>query len=239
MSATAPRSIRLYDLVLENGCSISPFVWRARYSIAHKGFAVEAIPVTYMGIRKILDGKYDRLPVIDDGGTLVNDSWAIADYLDRTYPDRPPLFATPGERAMARFFDGWFWPTVISPLFRCYVLDNHNFVAPEDRAYIRESRERYLGGKRLEDVVAGREQRLPAIREAMRPLRVALSETPWLGGDRPNYADFCGLSGFLWAASINTCPPLEKNDALFDWINRGFDLYGGLGRDPRLRPLAA
>jgi len=51
--------------------------------------------------------------------------------------------------------------------------------------------------------------------------------------------DFCGLSAFLWAASINTLPPLERNDLLFDWINRGFDLYGGVGRDPRLRPLAA
>jgi hypothetical protein len=50
--------------------------------------------------------------------------------------------------------------------------------------------------------------------------------------------DFATLSVFLWAAAINTMPPLEKSDSLFDWLNRGFDLYGGVGRDERLRPLA-
>ena len=46
-------------------------------------------------------------------------------------------------------------------------------------------------------------------------------------------------NGCKRAASINTCPPLEVTDPLFDWINRGFDLYGGICKDPRLRPLAA
>jgi glutathione S-transferase len=239
MSRNTPPSIRLYDLVLENGCTISPFVWRAKYSIAHKGIAIESIPVGFTGIKNILGGKYERLPIIEDGGAIIPDSWSIADYLDKTYPDEPPLFATPAERIMARFFDGWLWRDVIPPLFRCYVLDNYNFAKPEDRAYIRESRERlFLAGRSMEEVVAGREERLPAIREAMRPLRTALAETPWLGGQRPNYADYCGLSAFLWAASINTLPPLVKDDPLFEWINRGCDLYGGLGRDPRLRPLA-
>src|SRR5215468_9855878 len=96
-----PKSIRLYDLVLENGCTISPFVWRIKYAIAHKGFAVDSIPVGFTGIKDILAGKYQRLPIIDDNGTIVPDSWAIADYLDRTYPGRPALFPTPGHRVMA------------------------------------------------------------------------------------------------------------------------------------------
>lgn len=237
---SSAKSIRLYDLVLENGCTISPFVWRIKHAIAHKGFAVESIPVGFTGIKNILGGKYERLPIIDDGGTIVPDSLAIADYLDRTYPDRPLLFRTSGERVMARFFDAWLWREIFPPMFRCYVLDNFNFAKPEDRAYIRESRERlFLGGKTMEETVAGREERMPAIRAALQPLRNALADTKWLGGDGPNYTDFCGLSAFLWAASINTCPPLEKDDPLFDWINRGFDLYGGVCRDPRLRPLAA
>src|SRR5262249_6614085 len=125
-------------------------------------------------------------------------------------------------------------------MFRCYVLDNYNFAKPEDRDYIRESRERlFLGGKSMEETVAGREQRMPAIRQSLQPLRNALSETPWLGGEKPNYSDCCGMSAFLGAASINTHPPLEKTDPLFDWINRGFDLYDGVCRDHRLRPLAA
>src|SRR5215475_10787097 len=95
---STPHTIRLYDLVLENGCTISPFVWRIKYAIAHKGFAVASVPVGFTAIKQILDGKYQRLPIIDDAGTIVPDSWAIADYLDRTYPDRPPLFTTQAER---------------------------------------------------------------------------------------------------------------------------------------------
>jgi glutathione S-transferase len=240
MPEPVSKTIRLYDLVLENGCTISPFVWRVKYAIAHKGFGIESIPVAFTGIKNILGGKHTRLPVIDDDGTIVPDSFAIAEYLDVTYPDRRSLFATPGERVMARFLDTWLLNEVLRPMFRCYVLDHYNFAKPEDRAYLRESRERhFLGGKTMEEVVVGREARLPTIREALQPLRTALKVAPWLGGDRPNYSDYCGLSAFLWAASINTCPPLEASDPLFDWINRGFDLYGGLCRDPRLRPLAA
>ena len=33
--------------------------------------------------------------------------------------------------------------------------------------------------------------------------------------------------------------PLAADDPLWDWLNRGFDLFGGVGRDSRLYPLAA
>jgi glutathione S-transferase len=239
MNAIARRPIRLYDVTLDNGSTLSPFVWRIRYALAHKELETEIEPVSFTGIRRILDGRFEQVPIIEDNGQVVQDSWAIAQYLDRTYADRAPLFRTYGEYTAARFFDRWLFRDVIPHMYNCYVLDNYNLARPEDRDYLRESRERqFLGGRKLEDVVKGREKRLPLIRDSLQPLRVALAETPWLGGLRPNYTDFCALSLFLWAAAINTMPPLEKNDSLFDWLNRGFDLYGGLGRDERLRPLA-
>ena len=168
-------------------------------------------PVAFTGIRKILDGRYEQVPIIEDNGQVVADSWAIAQYLDRTYPDRAPLFRTYGEYVAARFFDRWIFRDVVPHMYHCYVLDNYNLARPEDREYLRESRERrFLGGRKLEDVVKGREKRLPLIRESLQPLRVTLAENPWLGGLRPNYMDFCALSVFLWAAAINTLPPLEK-----------------------------
>jgi len=233
------RPIRLYDVVLDNGCTLSPFVWRVRYALAHKEIDYEIEPVAFTGIRKLLGGKYEQVPIIEDNGEIVADSWAITQYLDRNYSDRPHLLRTNGEFVWARFFDRWMFRDVIPHMRRCYLLDNYNFARPEDRDYLRESRERtFLGGQRLEDVVKGREKRLPAIRDSLQPLRAILADTPWLGGIRPNYVDFCGLSGFLWAAAINTLPPLEKSDPLFHWLDRGFDLYGGVGRDERLHPLA-
>lgn len=239
MSETSRRPIRLYDVTLENGCTLSPFVWRIRYALAHKELDYVTVPVAFTGIPKLLDGSYRKVPILQDNGRVVSDSWAIAQYLDRTYPDRAPLFRTQGEYVFARVFDRWMFRDVVPHMYHCYVLDNYNFARPEDKDYLRESRERtFLGGRKLEEVVKGREKRLPLIRESLQPLRVTLAETPWLGGLRPNYVDFCALSVFLWAASINTMPPLDKGDSLFEWLNRGFDLYGGIGRDERLRPLA-
>jgi hypothetical protein len=57
-----------------------------------------------------------------------------------------------------------------------------------------------------------------------------LGESKWLGGSKPNYADYRALGVFLWTASVATTPPLTVDDPLRDWLERGFDLYGGLGR---------
>ncbi len=72
--------------------------------------------------RSILDGSYNRLPVIEDDGKIVKDSLLIADYLDETYPDRPPLFRTKSERNFMRCLDAWMFSTVIREWFSCYTL---------------------------------------------------------------------------------------------------------------------
>ena len=42
---------------------------------------------------------------------------------------------------------------------------------------------------------------------------------------------------FLWCASVAATPPLTDDDPLRDWVDRGFDLYGGLGRHPGMSPM--
>ncbi len=42
---------------------------------------------------------------------------------------------------------------------------------------------------------------------------------------------------FLWTASVARIPPLTADDPLRDWLDRGFDLYGGLGRHPGMHSL--
>ena len=41
MGTPADAKVRLYELVLENGRSASPYVWRIRYALAHKGVPFE------------------------------------------------------------------------------------------------------------------------------------------------------------------------------------------------------
>ncbi len=225
-------TIRLYDLVAANGRALSPFVWRIKYALAHKGLSFKAVPVGFTDIPALCEGKYKTVPIIEDGATTVCDSWAIADYLDKTYA-LPPLFTSPQERAMTKFFDGWFGLEIMNRIFQINVADIHAHARPADQPYFRTSREARLGGKTLEQFVEGRGAKLPELRHALRPMRAALGSAPYLGGDTPNYADYIALGGFLWAGAICTIPLLAADDKLNDWLKRGFDLYDGIGHVER------
>lgn len=231
-------TIRLYDLVNANGRPTSPFVWRIKYALAHKGLAFDAAPVGFIDIPKLCGGQFKTVPIIEDDDTTVCDSWKIVDYLDATYPDAPALFASPQEHAMVKFFDSWFNLEVMNCIFNICALDIHNHARAEDQAYFRQSRETMLRGRTLEQFVDGREARVPELRNALRPLRITLGGSPFIGGDTPNYADYIALGGFLWAGAICTLPLLSADDKLNEWLKRGFDLFDGIG-NVELYPLTA
>ncbi len=234
---SAAGSTRLYELVLDNGCSASPYVWRIRYALAHKGIACEPIPVGFTEIPKIFSGRYKTVPILEHGATAMSESWDIAEYLDRAFPDTPTLFSSPAELAMVRLTDAWFSSEIMRKMFGVYVLDIHNAARPEDRPYFRRTRELRLKGATLEEFTADRAARLPALRDALTPLRAYLERFPYVGGGAPNYADYIVLGAFRWVASVSTLPLLAHNDTLRAWIDRVFDLYGGLRRDARMKAL--
>ena len=229
----ANNTITLYDLQVASGATISPFVWATKYAVAHKGFEMEIVPGGFTGILERTGGKTERLPAIVDDGEWVLDSWLIAEYLDEKYPDRPTLIGDPSVKVCAQFIEGWLWTTAVGPWMRCYVKSYRDRSLEVDYEYVTESRARMLGG-RLEDIVAGREDRLPQISADLELLRGTLRENKWFGGDTPNYVDHRLLGCFLWLASVCDTPALASDDPLRDWIDRGFDLYGGLGRHPGL-----
>ena len=165
------------------------------------------------------------------------ESWDIAEYLDQAFPGSAPLFSSSAELAMVRLTDAWFTSEILRKMFGVYVLDVHNAARPEDRDYFRRTREARLKGATLEEFTVDRASRLPALRDALTPLRAYLARYPFLGGSTPNYADYIALGSFLWAGSIATLPLLAHDDTLRAWIDRGFDLYGGLARDPRMQAL--
>jgi glutathione S-transferase len=229
-------ALRLYELVLANGRSASPYVWRVRYALAHKGLAFESVPLGFTQIQRVFGGRFKTLPIIEDGPTTLAESWDIAEYLERTYPAKP-LFAGPAEQAAIRLFDSWFSPEVMRRMLGVYVQDVHNAARPEDREYFRHSREARLNAS-LETLAADRASRLPALREVLLPLRLHLKRFAFLGGASPSYADYIALGAFQWVASVSTLPLLSHDDTVLRaWLERGFDLYGGCGRDPRMQPL--
>jgi glutathione S-transferase len=230
--------IRLYELVTQNGRSVSPYVWRIRYSLAHKGLPFESVPLGFSAIATQFGGRFKTVPVIEHGATIMAESWDIVEYLDHVFPDRPLLFGSAGERATLRLLENWIGAEILRPMFRIYALDILNAARPEDRPYFRSSRESWLKGVTLEEFTADRASRLPKFREGLLPLRAHLARFPFLGGGTPNYADYMVLGLFQWVGTVSTLPLLAKDDdALRAWLDRGFDLYGGIGRAPGMQPL--
>lgn len=229
-------TITLYDLQVSTGATISPFVWATKFAVAHKGFDLDIVDGGFTGIMERTGGKTERLPAIVDDGNWVLDSWGIVEYLDETYPDRPTLVPHKSVATLTRALDAWFWGAAVGPWMHCFCADYRNISYEHDKEYVTSSREIMLGGK-LEDLQAGREDRLPGISAALEPLRLTLREDPFLGGDTPNYADYRIIGGFLWLASLAQTPALAEDDPLHDWYDRVTSLYGGLGQHSGLFPI--
>jgi glutathione S-transferase len=228
--------ITLYDLQVSTGATISPFVWATKLAVAHKGFDLDIVEGGFTGIMERTGGKTERLPAIVDDGKWVLDSWGIVEYLDQTYPERPLLIPHESTAALTKALDAWFWATAVGPWMRCFCADYRNVCYEHDKEYVTSTREVMLG-KKLEDMQAGREDRLPAISAALEPLRMALREHAYLGGSEPNYADYRIMGGFLWLASVAGTPALAADDPLRDWVERVRALFGGLGNHPGLFPI--
>jgi glutathione S-transferase len=227
-------TITFYDLALSTGATISPFVWATKYAIAHKGFDLDIVPGGFTRIAERTGGVTERLPAIVDDGQWVLDSWGIVEYLDEKYPDRPMLIPHPSVAIVTRALDAWFWQVATGPWMRCNCVSYLDLANPEDHEYITHSREKMLG-KTLEEMQEGYRDRLPQISANLEPLRIALREAKYLGGDTPNYADYRILGSILFTASVcQNSPVLAADDPLRPWIDSLLDMYGGLGRHPGL-----
>jgi glutathione S-transferase len=220
----------LYDLAgADPARRFSPFCWRSRLALAHKGLAVETIPWRFTEKEKIGFSGQGLVPVLVDDGRVVHDSWAIACWLEEEYPDRPSLFGGAGGRAMARFLNSWADGVLHPGVARLVVADIAALLAPADHAYFRESRERRFG-MALEQVVAERERGVEGFRRDLLPLRLTLRAQPWLGGEAPNYADYIVFGAFQWARVCSPFLLLAADDPVAEWRGRMLDLFGGLAR---------
>jgi glutathione S-transferase len=220
----------LYDLAgADPALRFSPYCWRTKLALAHKGLEVETVPWRFTDKEVITFSGQGRVPVLVDGERVVSDSWAIALYLDEMYPDRPSLFGSPAAIGVTRFVNAWADTTLNGGMIRLIVSDIAAIVHERDRAYFRESREKRFGMS-LEEVTAGREDRTKAFRETLLPLRHTLSSQPYLAGHEPAYADYIVFGSFQWARCVSTFELLADDDVVAAWRERMLDRFDGLGR---------
>jgi hypothetical protein len=125
-------SVILYDLVGVEDRRFSPHCWRTRMALAHKGLECEARPTRFGEIGTIAGGRFKTIPVIEDQGRQIVDSWAIARYLEETYPDRPSLFGGPGGEALSRFVQNWCVGVLHAGIASMIVLDICEHLLPEE-----------------------------------------------------------------------------------------------------------
>lgn len=221
-------SLTFYERVGHERRRPSPFSWRIRFSLAHKGLEPDVVPMRFADVETVrsLSGQ-PMVPVIDHDGHVVADSWAIAAYLDDAYPDRPSLFGGALGRATTHFLSRWA-DEALHPAIRMLIYPEFSACLDAgDRAYFRETREAMLGC-RLEDLAAARPAHEAELIRVLAPMRATLEHQPYLCGDAPAYGDYAVFGAFQWARLGCPRDVLPADDPLRPWRQRMVALYDGL-----------
>ncbi|MEQ6916228.1 glutathione S-transferase N-terminal domain-containing protein [Halomonas aquatica] len=218
----------LYDLCgIDEGLRFSPFCWRVRYALAHKGLEARTQPWYFTEKQALAFADHDKVPVLVDGDEVVTDSYEILRYLDRTYPEAPLLGDGLAE-ARGRFFKHYAERAIAPAMMRTIIMDLLNAIHPDDRAYFRETREKRFG-RTLEEFHSPAKG-LAQLDAALEPLRGQLKETDFLDGQSPAGADYLVFGNFMWARSVSSADLVSNADPVHGWIERMLDQHGGLGR---------
>jgi glutathione S-transferase len=219
--------ITLYDLAFDKDLRPSPFCWRIKLALKHKGLAWRDEPCGFTEKQKIAFAQSQTYPVIHDGTKVVKDSWVIAQHLDAAYPDKPLL----PDRSYAQFINAWVDTAVNVAIFPIVVGDLVDRVRPQDRDYMLESRGKRLGTTDFAAFQAkAREKGVVAFRAALEPARRMLKEQPFLSGATPAYPDYILLGSLMWPRTISPLELLEMDDAVYTWRERMLDQFDGFAR---------
>src|SRR5438876_10280767 len=101
-------AIVLYDLAgADPELRFSPYCWRSKMALAHKGLEMETKPWRFTEKDVIGPSGQGRVPTLVDRGRWIADSWTIANYLEDSYPERPSLFGGAVGRSLSRFYNDW------------------------------------------------------------------------------------------------------------------------------------
>lgn len=250
-------AIKVYELAGQGDAKISPHCWKPVYALHHKGLEFERIGIKLFEKDRIAFSGQKLVPVLRDGETTISDSWAIAEYLEEAYPDRPSLFGGDIGKGETRFINDWTNTVQIFAFRRLFILDAHNTVDPAEQAHYRATREArfsesqehlqphldtgdqdvappdggYGGGYggTLEDMQADRDTRVHDVRSLLDPIRKVLASQPFLAGGLPAYADYSVLGPFIWGKSVSAFALLDRDDPIYAWRDRMYHLLDELG----------
>jgi glutathione S-transferase len=226
----ATMTIQIYELCGANPNHLfSPHCWKVRMAVAHKGLPWETISVPFTKVASTEGGDSRRVPVIRDGDTVVEESYAIAKYLEATYADKPSLFGGPGGEALTLQIINWSQTTLHPEVAKLCLMDIYNALAPEDQAFFRASREKMFGCT-LEEFDAKFPKNAEALNKALTPLALTLNQQPFVGGDAPLFADYVVFGALQWMNTTARTDYLTGDSDVSRWFDTLLDMYDGMGR---------
>lgn len=221
--------IEMWELRGEDDRRFSNFSWRARMALRHKQLDVSYRPILLTDKASIAFSGGKTVPVIRDGETVVRDSWAIAEYLEDTYPDRPTLFGGDSGRALSRLVNHWVDRTLLAAAFPLLAGDALAVQCQEDRGYFAALIERLTG--LAPDALAEQQPRnAQRLAKAVDPARATLKRQAFLSGGSPGHADYALFSIYQWARIVSPLDLLGDDPVLRAWFERLLDLNDGYAR---------
>ncbi|KAI0258195.1 hypothetical protein BC834DRAFT_912723 [Gloeopeniophorella convolvens] len=194
----------------------SPSTWKTRLALNYKGVPYKTEWVEYPDVAALAerigaphtsvgsDGtlKYTA-PILRNvrTGTVVSDSYKIAEALERDHPE-PPLFP-PGREDDIAAVDYAFNNEVSTPLVGVLLVPIHDQLNEASKSYFRKTRESAFGAP-LESF--GKPEEWIAVRDTLAPIAAAAdargeSDT-FLVGKTETYADFVAAGWLVFARSV-------------------------------------
>lgn len=145
------------------------------------------------------------LPVIQDPntGAVVSESYRIAEYLEKTYPDSPKLFPAGSAGLQAAFCMVWnetLWDVFPKLLLRM----SHDLLNPVSQQYFRATREAFFG-KPIEALSDNAEEQWKTFQERWTKLAAWYAKNgsgPYIAGDQLTYGDINIGVWFVWYGKL-------------------------------------
>lgn len=222
--------MRLFELCGEDKkLTFSPFVWRTKMALAHKKLSYENVPCNFINKEAFSQSGSKTVPVIEDDGQWVSDSWDIACYLEDKYKETASLFGGDEGRGLASFLNNWAGPGLILPMFKIIAPDIPQYLTLSDAEYFRSSREKFFGHP-IEELVPHKEKNMELFKQSVYPIRATLKSQEFISGNAPSYGDYIIFGAYQWARQVGSVDLLEGERYIAPWFDKMLDMYDGLGR---------
>ncbi|POY72463.1 hypothetical protein BMF94_4289 [Rhodotorula taiwanensis] len=248
-NAMAAEKVIFYDLVSTHEgphpAAIPPNTWKGRLALLHKGVDFELKYLTFTELRAMAPKLGVERPVIPfiefPDGKVISDSWNIAEWAEKEYPDKPSLWlpdapapvkeddptlklAKNYAQTFAEGFAAWVPTFELSAVGIDALMPGTPETNPDKEYFRSDYKQRSKGAwQRLtsldRDVVRER------AKTALSPLEKVLAKSPFLCGDNSGFVDYVVYSRYamMRSACPDECKSLwhgETTPNLSKWIER-------------------